>query len=86
MSLEQIIAVETRGAGFVPLHGGMIEKRIVQQLLPKICRSFFRLNRELQGTYFLFSWNELINFLSKLGIWSEIYRYLLYTIGHQSAR
>ena len=37
----------------------------------------FRLHQELQGTYSLFLGNELINYLSKLGIRSEIYRYLL---------
>ena len=37
----------------------------------------FRLHQELQGTYFLFLGNELINYLSKLGICSEIYQYLL---------
>ena len=41
MSLEQIIAVETRGAGFVPLHGGMIEKRIVQQVAAQNLQIFF---------------------------------------------
>ena len=37
----------------------------------------FRLHQELQGTYSLFLGNELINYLSKLGIGSEIYQYLL---------
>ena len=37
----------------------------------------FRLHQELQGTCSLFLANELINYLSKLSIRSEIYRYLL---------
>ena len=45
----------------------------------------FRLHQELQGTYSLFLANELINYLSKLGIRSEIYIDIyFYNISHQS--
>ena len=46
----------------------------------------FRLHQELQGTYSLFLANELINYLSKLGLCSEIYIDIyFYNIRHQSA-
>lgn len=55
MSLEHIIAVDARGSRLRPCMDERVESRIVQKLLPKICRSFVRLDQELQGTYFLFS-------------------------------